>query len=48
MFFWSWAPENKGIREVAWALIGVVNARDVRNSLTSGLFINQDEWLNSL
>jgi len=43
IFFWRWDPENKGIREVAWALIGVVNARDVKNSLIKGSFINLEE-----
>ena len=48
MFFWRRPPDKRGIREVAWALIGVVNARDVKNWFVKGFFINHDERLNIL
>lgn len=39
---------NRGGREDAWALSGVVKARDVRNSLISVLVFSHEDRLNSL
>ena len=47
-FFCKWDPENKGIREVNWALIGVVNANEVKKWLIRVKFINHEEYLNRI
>lgn len=39
-------PEDRGIRDEAWALIGVVNANDVIASLILGLTFSHEELIS--